>query len=83
MPTTDLSIGREPVLDFDCSGWSVEKREELSQAIRAIQGVTNVGGAGVSTVRVRYDPSIINPSALTLAVNRAADDILPGYNFSI
>jgi hypothetical protein len=80
MPTTDLSIGREPVLDFDCSGWPVDKREELSRAIRAIQGVSNVGGAGVSTVRVRYDPSIINPSALTLAVARAADDILPGYN---
>ena len=83
MPTTDLSIGREPVLDFECSGWSVEKREELSQAIRAIQGVTKIGGAGVSTVRVSYDPSIIIPSTLTLAVNRAADEILPGYNFSI
>lgn len=82
MPTTDLSIGREPVLDFECSGWPVEKRQELSQAVQAIQGVTSVGGAGISTVRVRYDPSIINPSALTLAVDRAADDILPGHNFS-
>lgn len=83
MPTTDLSIGRDPVLDFSCSGWPVEKREELSQAIRVLQGVTSVGGAGVSTVRVRYDPSITTPSALTLAVNRLADEILPGYNFSI
>lgn len=83
MPTTDLSIGREPVLDFECSGWSTEKREELSQAIRAIQGVTSVGGAGVSTVRVRYDPSIVTSASLTLAVDRAADHILPGHNFSI
>jgi hypothetical protein len=83
MPTTNLSIGREPVLDFECSGWPQEKREELSQAVRAIQGVTSVGGAGVSTMRVRYDPSVINPSALTLSVNRVADEILPGHDFSI
>lgn len=83
MPTTNLSIGLEPVLDFQCAGWPEEKREELSRAVRAIQGVTSVGGAGVSTVRVRYDPSIINPSALTLEVDRVADDILPGHNFSI
>lgn len=83
MPTTDLSIAREPVLDFDCSGWPAEKREALFQAVRAIRGVTNVGGAGISTMRVRYDFSIINPLALTLAVDRVADDILPGHNFSI
>lgn len=83
MPTTNLSIGLEPVLDFECSGWPVEKREELSQAVRAIQGVTSVGGAGVSTVRVRYDPSITDSSALTREVDRVADDILPGHNFSI
>jgi hypothetical protein len=61
----------------------MEKREELSQTVRTIHGVTGVGGAGVSTVRVRYDPSIIDPSTLTLEVDRAADDILPGHNFSI
>jgi len=83
MPTTNLSIGLEPILDFECSGWPMEKREELSQAARAIQGVTSVGGAGVSTVRVRYDPSITDSSALTLEVDRIADDILPGHNFSI
>lgn len=83
VPTTDLSIGREPVLDFECSGWPAAKLEELSQAVRAIRGVTSVGGAGVSTMRVRYDPSIIDPSALTLAVDRVADGVLPGHNFSI
>lgn len=83
MPTTDLSIGREPVLDFECSGWPAGKRQELFQAVRAIRGVTNVSGAGVSTMRVRYDSSITNPSALTLAVDKSADDILPGHNFSI
>jgi len=83
MPTTDLSVGREPVLDFDCSGWPVEKREELSQAVKVLKGVTSVGGAGVSTMRVRYDPSTIYPSALTLAVDRVADSVLPGHNFSI
>ena len=83
MPTTNLSIGREPVLDFDCSGWPVAKREELSQAIRAIRGVTAVGGAGVSTLRVRYDPTTIDPSALTVAVDEVADNVLPGHNFSM
>lgn len=83
MPTTDLSIGREPVIDFDCSGWAVEKREELSQAIRAIRGVTNVGGAGISTVRVRYDSTTIDASSLTVAVNKVADSVLPGHNFSM
>jgi hypothetical protein len=83
MPTTNLSIGLEPVLDFECSGWPQNKLDELSQAVRTIQGVTGVNGAGVSTMRVRYAPSRINPSALTLAVNRIADEILPGHNFSI
>lgn len=83
MPTTNLSIGREPVLDFDCSGWPVDKRKELTEAVRLILGVTLVVGAGVSTTRVRYDPSMITPSALTLEVNRVADGILPGHNFSI
>jgi len=45
--------------------------------------VTSVGGAGVSTVRVRYDPSIADSSALTLELDRVADDILPVHNFSI
>lgn len=83
MPTTDLSIGREPVLDFECSGWPTAKRDELFQAVRATKGVTSVGGAGVSTMRVRYDASIIDPSALTPAVDRVADRVLPGHNFSI
>lgn len=83
MPTQDLSIGHEPVLDFACAGWPDEKRQELSRAVRTIEGVTNVGGAGISTIRVRYDPSTINPSDLTLAVDRIADDILPGHNFSM
>lgn len=83
MPTTDLSIGREPVLDFECSGWPVDKRNELTEAIRTIAGVTSVGGAGVSTVRVRYDLSIIDLPGLTLAVDRIADDIMPGHNFSM
>lgn len=83
MPTTNLSIGRDPVLDFDCSGWPVEAREKLSRAIRLLTGVTDVGGAGISTVRVRYDPNVIIPSALTLAVDRLADEVMPGHNFSI
>lgn len=83
MPTTDLSIGREPVVDFECSGWALEKREELSRSIRAIRGVTAVGGAGVSTVRVRYDSTTIDVSALTIAVNKIADSVLPGHNFSM
>ncbi|MBU8545106.1 MULTISPECIES: hypothetical protein [Roseomonadaceae] len=83
MPTTNLSIGREPVIDFDCSGWPLEKRERLTQAVRVIHGVTNVGNAGVSTMRVRYDPLVIVASALTLAVDQVADDILPGNNFSL
>lgn len=83
MPTTNLSIGLEPVLDFECSGWPQGKREELSQAVRTIQGVSSVGGAGITTVRVRYDPSIINSSDLILAVDQVADGILPGHNFSI
>lgn len=83
MPTTNLSIAPEPVLDFECAGWTPEKRQELFQAVQVIQGVTSVGGAGHSTMRVRYDPSITNPSALTLAVDRIADDVLPGHNFSI
>lgn len=83
VPTAHLSIGREPVLDFECSGWPTAKREELSQAVRTIKGVASVGGAGVSTMRVRYDASIIDPSTLTLAVDRVADGVLPGNNFSI
>lgn len=83
MPTTDLSIGRDPVVDFQCSGWTVEKREELSRAIRVIRGVTDVGGAGVSTLRVWYDSTTIDLSALTLLVNNIADNVLPGHNFSI
>lgn len=83
MPTTDLSIKPEPVLDFECAGWPPEKRDELFQTVQAIQGVTSVEGAGHSTMRVRYDPSGINPSALTLAVDQVADEILPGYNFSV
>ncbi len=83
MPTTDLSIGREPVLDFECSGWPAAKRGELDQAVRSIDGVTSVGGAGVSTMRVRYDQSLISSSDLTLAVDRVADNIMPGHNFSM
>jgi len=83
MPTTNLSIAPDPVLDFECSGWPPEKREELLRGVRAIQGVVSVGSAGISTMRVRYDPSSINPSALILAVDRVADVVLPGHNFSI
>lgn len=83
MPTTNLSIKPEPVLDFECAGWPPEKRQELFQAVQAIQGVTSVGGAGHSTMRVRYDPSSVDTSALTLAVDQIADHILPGHNFSI
>jgi hypothetical protein len=83
MPTTDLSIGPDPFLDFQCAGWPAEKRLELSQAVRAIPGVASVGGAGISTVRVEYNPSIINPSQLVHEVARVADEILPGHNFSI
>lgn len=83
MPTTDLSIGHEPVLDFDCSGWPVAKREKLSQAVSLIKGVTSVGGAGISMLRDRYDLAIIDPAAPTLAVDRVADGVLPGHNFWI
>jgi hypothetical protein len=83
MPTTNLSIALDPVIDFECAGWPLEKREELFRAVQAIQGVARVGGAGISTMRVTYDPSNINPSALTLAVDQAADEVLPGHNFSI
>jgi len=82
MPTTNLSIKPEPVLDFACEGWPSEKRDELFQAVQAIQGVTSVGGAGHSTMRVRYDSSKTDPAALTLAVDQVADNILPGHNFS-
>jgi len=82
MPTTNLSIGLEPVLDFDCSGWPQGKRDELFQAVRSIEGVISVSSAGISTMRVRYAPLIINPSALTVAVNRIADETLPGHGFS-
>lgn len=83
MPTTNLSIAPEPVLDFECSGWPQEKRQQLFQVVQLIPGVTSVAGAGHSTMRVRYDPLSINPSALTLAVDQVADDVLPGNNFSI
>ncbi|MFC5549522.1 hypothetical protein [Massilia aerilata] len=82
MPTTNLTIAAEPVLDFECAGWPIEKRQDLFQAVQGIQGVTGVGGAGHSTMRVRYDPSSTSISALTLAVDQAADTILPGHNFS-
>ncbi|MEZ2354656.1 ATP-dependent endonuclease [Caballeronia sp. RCC_10] len=78
MTTINLSIGHDPVLDFQCAGWTEQKREELSQAVREIRGVTSVKGAGVSTVRVQYDPSITDHSVLTLAVNQLADAMLPG-----
>ncbi len=83
MPTTNLSVGHEPVLDFECSGWPLAKRDDLFKAVKGIRGVIHVGGAGISTMRIRYDVSMTNPSDLTLAVNRAADVILPGHNFSI
>lgn len=82
MPTTNLSIKPEPVLDFECAGWPEEKRQELFQAVRLIQGVARVDGAGHSTMRVRYDISSIDPSALMLAVDQIADNMMPGYNFS-
>jgi hypothetical protein len=82
MPTTNLSISLEPVLDFECAGWPQEKRNELFEAVKAIQWVTSVGGAGRSTMRVRYDSSNTNLSDLTLAVDQVADRILPGHNFS-
>lgn len=82
MPKTNLSIAPEPVLDFECAGWPPEKRQELFQAVEVLQGVTSVGGAGHSTMRVRYDPASVDTPALTLAVDHVADKILPGHNFS-
>ena len=82
MPTTNLSIASEPVLDFECAGWPTENRAELFEAAKKILGVTSVAGAGHSTMRVRFDSSITDPSTLTLAVDEVADTILPGHNFS-
>ena len=82
MPTTDLSIGHDPVVDFNCSGWTQHKRAELSQGIAKLTGVTNVVGAGISTVRVYYDPAAVEPTSLMAAVNELADAILPGHDFS-
>jgi hypothetical protein len=82
MSKTNLSIGENPVVDFDCSGWPQQKREELSQAVHDFAGVTSVTSAGISTVRVYYNPSAIQPEALIVAVDLKADEILPGYNFS-
>lgn len=83
MPTTNLSIGSEPVVDFACSGWPLERRNELFRATTKIGGVTDVTGAGVSTMRVRYDPAIVTYSDLLVAVDRIADDLLPGHRFSL
>ncbi|UPL19895.1 ATP-dependent nuclease [Alcaligenes faecalis] len=80
MTTTNLSIGSEAVIDFDCSGWAEEKRKTFFTIVREIQGVTNVNGAGISTMRVRFNPSIIDHSALKQVVNQAADDILSQHH---
>lgn len=82
MPTTDLSIGRDPVVDFSCSGWPEAKRDELKNVVGSIPGVTRVSGAGISTIRIGYDDTSISTDNLILAVNRLADGILPGHNFT-
>ena len=82
MPTTNLSIKLEPVLDFACQGWPQDKRDELFHAAQEIEGVTSVDSAGHSTMRIRYDSSNTDPAALTLAVDQLADTILPGHNFA-
>lgn len=55
---------------------------ELQNAIGGIPGVTRVNGAGISTIRVNYDEAAISPDNFILAVDRLADSIIPGHNFS-
>lgn len=83
MPTTDLSIAPPSFVEFSYNGWPAEKKDELEIAAREIAGVTAVNQAGArSSIHVHFDPATVARDALILAVDQAADSVLPGYNFA-
>lgn len=82
MSSTDFSIADEPFVDFKASGWRQDKREELSDALRGLAGVSSVGYAGGGdTTRVRFDPETTSREAIIEAAAPLANQIFPGHTF--
>lgn len=83
MPTTNFSISAPTFVQFDWHGWSAGQKNDLLVAARAIPGVTGTATAGgSSSVHVTFDPAQTSQEALIAAMAEAADDIVPGHNFS-
>lgn len=78
--TLDFSIGENPVLDCDCSGWPEASRQQFQQEAQALDGVTRTGGAGISTVRIYHDADA-DLDALRTALTDLANTILAGHDF--
>ena len=82
MSSTDFSIAEEPFVDFKTSGWPQDKREELTQALAGLPGVTSVGYAGGGDhTRVRFNPTATSRESIVSAAAPLANSILPGHHF--
>lgn len=78
--TLNFSIGKNPVLDCDCSGWPEASRQQFQKEARELGRVTRTGGAGISTVRIYHDADA-DLDALRTALTDLANTILPGNDF--
>jgi len=83
MPTLDLSISPPAFVSFTWNGWPADAKDRLIAAVQALAGVRSVQTAGgPSAILVHFDPSVIDEASIILAVDQAADEALPGYNFA-
>ncbi len=76
----DFSIGKELVIDCDLAGWPENQRDDFMGRAANVAGVTRVGGAGHSTVRVRYDVPT-QESKIRADLTALANQMMPGRNF--
>lgn len=77
----NFSIGENPVLDCDLSGWPEVERRKFQSDAAQIEGVVRSGGAGISTVRI-WHSSEVDRNVLSTKLTELANGTLPGYQFS-
>ncbi len=77
----DFSVGLDPVVDCDLSGWPSDKRLAFQSQARRIAGVEQVAvvDSGMVQVTHRADTEIRH---LTSALAELANRLLPGRCFS-